>query len=314
MASLVVTFWAVATMIFIIFRQVGDPLSAYAGQTLGEDQVQAMYSNFGLNEPLYIQYLKYLENIVTLDMGTSFYFGVPASDLVISRLQNTILLTIPALLLAYAFGIILGVYIGWNRGSVRERAGLVFSILFRSSPRFWTGLVFLFILGVKLKLFPIAGILPRGESIGHHYTLLFNPDFYRHIALPILTLAIYAMGLPLLLMRSSVFEVMNEDFIDVIRAKGTSGRRVLINHVARNAILPVATAFGVAVGYSFGGAVLVEIVYSYPGVGRLMVNAIYNGDYPVAQLAFLVMAGAILVMNFVVDIAYGYIDPRVTYD
>jgi peptide/nickel transport system permease protein len=128
------------------------------------------------------------------------------------------------------------------------------------------------------------------------------------------SLTVYMAGLPLLLMRSSIFDVMNEDFVDVVRAKGASDRTVMYKHVMRNALLPVTTAFGVAVGFSFGGAVLVEQVFSYPGVGRLMVQSVFNGDWPVAQFSFLIMAAAILIMNFFVDIFYGVLDPRVTYD
>jgi peptide/nickel transport system permease protein len=124
----------------------------------------------------------------------------------------------------------------------------------------------------------------------------------------------YLMGLPLLLMRTSLFEVMNEDFIDIVRAKGANERRVMYRHAARNALLPVTTAFGVAIGYSFGGNLLVETVFSYPGIGRLMVNSVFRGDFPVAQFSFLMMAGVILLMNLFVDLLYGYLDPRVTYD
>jgi peptide/nickel transport system permease protein len=272
-----------------------------------------MEATFGFNQPLHIQYLNYMQNVLTFDFGLSFYYRTSTSDIVFRRLGNTLFLTIPALILAYIVGIIGGVFIGWNRGKLKERFGLIAAILFRSTPRFWLGLLLLFVFSVQLELFPIAGILPTGTTFQHHWELLFMPEFYRHIFLPTLSLSVYMAGLPLLLMRSSIFDVMNDDFVDVIRAKGASERSVMYKHVARNALLPVTTAFGVAVGFSFGGAVLVEQVFSYPGVGRLMVQSVFNGDWPVAQFSFLIMAGAILIMNLVVDLVYGVLDPRVTY-
>lgn len=313
-ASMVITFFVVATAIFFIFRQVGNPASLYAGVQLTPEQVATMQETFGLNQPWYIQYFDYMRNVLTFDFGLSFYYRTSTSEIVIRRLFNTMFLTIPALLLAYVIGIVGGVYIGWNRGQVEERMGLIVAILFRSTPRFWLGLLLLFVFSVELKLFPIGGILPTGTTFEHHWELVLMPEFYHHVVLPIASLAVYMTGLPLLLMRSSIFDVMNEDFVDVIRAKGASDRTVMYKHVMRNALLPVTTAFGVAVGFSFGGAVLVEQVFSYPGVGRLMVQSVFNGDWPVAQFSFLIMAAAILIMNFLVDIFYGVLDPRVTYD
>jgi peptide/nickel transport system permease protein len=308
------TFITVATLIFFLFRQVSSPVGLYVGGQLSDEQLEAIRASFGLDQPLYIQYLEYMYNIFMFEFGVSFFYQVPTHEVVFERLLNTFFLTIPALLFAYFIGVVGGVYIGWNRGKSQEKIGLVTAIFFRSTPRFWLGLVLLFIFGATFTLFPLSGMLPSGTEFTRHRELLFMPSFYHHLVLPILSLGLYLAGLPLLLMRTSIFDVMNKDYVTIARAKGATERTIMYRHVARNALLPVTTAFGVAVGFSFGGAVLVETVFSYPGVGRLMVDSVFRGDYPVAQFAFLMMALAIMIMNLIVDIAYGYLDPRVTYD
>lgn len=309
-----ITFITVATLIFFLFRQVASPVGLFVGGQLSEEQLAEIEASFGLDQPLYIQYIEYMINVFTFDFGVSFFYQVPTHQIVFERLLNTFFLTIPALLLAYLIGVLGGVYIGWNRGKNRETAGLIMAILFRSTPRFWLGLVLLFIFGATLGWFPLSGMLPSGAAFERHRELLFMSEFYHHLLLPILSLALYMAGLPLLLMRTSLFDVMNKEYISIARAKGATERTIMYRHVARNALLPVTTAFGVAVGFSFGGAVLVETVFSYPGIGRLMVDSVFRGDYPVAQFSFLMMALAIMIMNLIVDVAYGYLDPRVTYD
>lgn len=309
--SSVATFFVIATILFFIFRQVASPVGLHIGEGLSPEQVQEIEESFGINEPLYVQFFSYLKNIVTTDFGQSFYYGGAVDDIVFTRLINSLYLTVPSILIAYFLGVIGGVYIGWMRGEFQERIGLTSALLFRSTPRFWLGLLLLFFLGGSL--FPLTGMVPAGTTFDNRLELFLMPEFYRHLVLPILSMTFYLMGLPLLLMRTSLFEVMNQEFIDIVRAKGASEWSVMYKHGARNALLPVTTAFGVAIGFSFGGNVLVETVFSYPGVGRLMVDAVFNGDYPLAQYAFLIMAAVILTMNLLVDIAYAYLDPRVSH-
>lgn len=309
--SSIVTFFVIATILFFMFRQVASPVGLHIGEGMTPEQVRQIEDSFGIHDPVYIQYLNYIENIVTADFGRSFYYGGTVNDIVFTRLINSLYLTVPSILLAYFLGVLGGVYIGWKRGEIQERVGLTSALLFRSTPRFWLGLILLFFLGGWL--FPLTGMLSAGTTYDSRLELFLMPEFYRHLVLPILSMTFYLMGLPLLLMRTSLFEVMNEEFIDIVRAKGASEWSVMYKHGARNALLPVTTAFGVAIGFSFGGNVLVETVFSYPGVGRLMVDAVFRGDYPIAQYAFLVMAAVILLMNLLVDIAYAYLDPRVSH-
>jgi peptide/nickel transport system permease protein len=310
----VLTYVAVASIVFFLFRQLGDPAVLFMSPDMTAEQLQNIRENFGLTEPLYVQYLRYLAGIFTLDFGISFFYMEPVGPLVVHRLKNSLLLTLPAIIIAYVGGILGGVLMAWRRGESVERGMLVTTLVFRSSPRFWVGLLLLFVFSGVLGWFPSAGMLPGGEEFSSHLSLLTNATFYKHAFLPIVSMSLYLMGLPMLLMRTSMLEVINEEFVDLCRAKGMSESDVMYRHVARNALLPVLTAFAVAIAFSFGGNVLVETVFSYPGIGRLMVNSAFRNDYPVAQASFLMMAAAVLVMNLVADVLYGVLDPRVSYD
>ncbi|MFB6299176.1 MAG: ABC transporter permease [Halobacteriales archaeon] len=312
--STFLTFLVIATIIFFLFRQVGDPRAIFMSPSMTAEQMARIEEQFGLDEPLYVQYFKYIINIFTFEFGMSFYYRAEAGPLLIERLKNSLLLTIPAISLSYIIGTLGGVILAWKRGEPIERAGLITAILFRSSPRFYVGLLLLFFLSGTFAFFPYGGMLASGSTFDSHLELLTRVEFYRHAILPIISMSLYLTGLPLMLMRTSMLEVIGEDFVDICRAKGMSESDVMYKHVARNAILPVMTAFAVAIAFSFGGNVLVETVFSYPGVGRLMVNSVFRGDFPVAQFAFLLMAGMVLTMNLFADIMYGYLDPRVTYD
>ncbi len=307
----IVTFFAVATAIFFLFRMVGDPASLFLTPGMNAEQMAVIRSRFGLDEPLYIQYYRYMVGVVTLDFGVSFYFQSATVPIVLERMVNSMFLTLPAILLAYVGGILGGAYMAWRRGERIETAGLLAAVLFRSTPRFWLGILLLFVLAGWLGLFPSYGMVSHDVERRGFLYLLIEPDFYHHLVLPILSMTFYLMGLPLLLMRTSMLEVINEDFVDICLAKGLSENEVMYKHVARNAMLPVITAFAVGIAFSFGGNVLVETVFSYPGVGRLMVDSVFRSDYPVAQFAFLSMAAVVLTMNLIADIAYLYLDPRV---
>lgn len=310
----VATFFVVATIVFFMFRQLGDPTVLFMNPGMGPEQQQRVRESFGLADPLYIQYLRYLGNIVTLDFGNSFFYSEPVAPLVIERLINSLFLTLPAIFIAYIGGILGGVLMAWRRGDSVETAGLIAALVFRSSPRFWVGLILLFIFSFSLNWFPFGGMVSSDIDYVNHLDLIAEPDFYRHLVLPIISMTLYLMGLPLLLMRTSMLEVIHADFVDVCRAKGMTETNLMYRHVARNALIPVVTAFAVAIAFSFGGNVLVETVFTYPGIGRLMVNSAFRNDYPTAQFAFLLMAAAVLMMNLIADLVYVYLDPRVSYD
>ena len=309
---MLVSLFVVITVLFFLFRQVpGGPGAAIMSPRLSPEAKQQVLEQFGLNKPLGEQYLLYLQNVVQLDFGHSFYYGRKVTSIIADRFFNTMSLMLTAFVFAYALGIYLGAHLGWIRGTRRERVGMVAVLLLRSTPVFWTGMVLLYLLSFKLNLFPLGGMRSVTASYAGQADKFLSPDFLYHLVLPVATLCTYYTGLPLLLMRNNLLEILSEDYIDTARAKGLSNRRILFRHAVRNAILPIVTAFAIAVGFAVGGQVLIETVYSWPGLGREMVKAALRSDYPVAQGTFILLATIVITMNFIADLTYTYLDPRV---
>jgi len=311
-ALMIISLFTVITILFFLFRQVpGGPLAAFTNPRMSQAARQAIIEQYGLNDPLWQQYLRYMVNVVQLNFGESFYYGSSVSSLIIDRFINTMSLMLTAFLISYTIGTYLGAQLGWLRGTLRERAGMLVVLFVRSMPVFWTGMVALYVFAFQLNLFPIGGMRATGASYSTVAGKFLSPDFLYHMVLPVFTLCTFYTGLPLLLMRNNILEVLSESYIDTARAKGLTSRRVLFVHAARNAILPVVTAFAIAIGFAVGGQVLIETVYSWPGLGREMVQASLRSDYPVAQAAFALLSTIVIIMNFVADLAYTYLDPRV---
>jgi len=314
-AQLVVTLWAVGTALFFLFRMMpGDPTSYIISPQMTPEARQRIIAQYGLDEPLHIQYLKFLENLATGSFGTSFHSKEPVLDVIATYLPNTLVLMLTSFIFAYAIGITLGVFAGWYRGSRFEKSTVIVALAARSVPAFWVGLMVLWIFGAELGIIPMSGMTSLGTDPSGFFDMILSVDFIRHLVAPALVLAFYLMGYPLLIMRTNMLEVLSEDFIDVCRAKGLTERAIMFKHAARNAMLPVLTAAAIALGYAVGGNVLIETVFAWPGIGREMVRAVLRRDFPVAQGTFIVLAGTIIILNFLADLAYGYLDPRVTYD
>jgi peptide/nickel transport system permease protein len=220
-------------------------------------------------------------------------------------------LMLTAFVISYTVGTYLGAQLGWLRGTTKERAGMLVVLLIRSTPVFWTGMIVLYLFSFQLDLFPLGGMRGFEASYTTNAEKFLSLDFLYHLVLPVFTLCTFYTGLPLLLMRNNLLEVLSEDYIDTARAKGLTDRRILLRHAARNAILPVVTAFAIAIGFAVGGQVLIETVYSWPGLGREMVKAALRSDYPLAQGAFVLLSIIVITMNFVADLTYSYLDPRV---
>ncbi len=304
--------FVVATVLFFLFRQIpGGPLAAMAppGGPLPDDVQQQLMEQYGLDEPLWRQYLLFITNLLQGDLGVSFYYNAPVSSLIIDRAANTLGLMLIAIVISYVAGVFIGAHLGWIRGSNLERVEMFIVLFVRSMPVFWTGLVVLYILSFQLQLFPVGGMRTTGSDATGIAALA---DFLHHIALPTLSLTLFYTGLPLLLMRNNMLEVITADYIQTARAKGLPQRRIIFMHAARNAVLPVVTAFAIAVGFSIGGQVLIEQVFSWPGLGREMVSSATRSDYPLAQGTFLVLAALVIIMNFIADLTYTYLDPRVS--
>ncbi len=305
---------AVITILFFMFRLMpGSPLAAFINDNLNEDQQQAMLQQFGLDKPMWQQYLIYLVNLAHGEMGLSFFQRRPVTDILLEVLPNSLILTLSSLIVAYVFGVLAGAWLAWKRGSWIERAAVPVVLATRAAPEFWIGMVLLALLSFKLGWFPSGGASSPGEAYTSNWQRIFSLDYLQHLALPVITLALYLQGLPLLLMRSNMLEVMHEEFVTMARMKGLSEWRIVIGHAARNALLPVVTAFALGVGLSMGGNVVIETVFSWPGIGRMLVQAVSVHDYPLAQGAFLMMAAVLAIMNFVADLLYMTLDPRVSH-
>jgi peptide/nickel transport system permease protein len=306
--------WAVVTILFLMFRLMpGNPLAAYISETLTAEQQQLIVEQFGLHRPLWEQYVIYLGNLVQGELGTSFHRREPVIGIVLSVLPNTIILTLCGLLIAYAFGVLAGAYLAWKRGTWIEGVVVPIALATRAAPEFWLGMILLAVFEFWLGWFPSGGANSAGAMYAGELDRIFSRDFLAHITLPALTIALYLQGLPLLLMRSTMIDVMHEEFITMARMKGFSEWRVLINHAARNSLLPVLTAFALAIGPNISANVVVETVFSWPGLGRLLVQAVSSSDYPLAQGAFFLIALVVIVMNLLADLLYGLLDPRVTH-
>jgi peptide/nickel transport system permease protein len=313
LAQTVVVLWVIVTILFLIFRLMpGSPLVAYIDPTFTEEQQEAIKRSFGLDQPLPVQYLIYLKNLALGDLGTSFFQKQPVSRLLMDVFPNTILLTGTALLLAYVMGVVGGAVLAWRRGTPIESVGIVAALMTRAAPEFFLGMLALALFSFGLGWFPSSGASNPGVIYSSLIEKILSADFWWHLCLPAMTLAVYLQGLPLLLMRSTMLEVLEEEFVAMARMRGLSEWRIMLAHAARNALLPVATALALGIGYDVGGNVVVETVFSWPGLGRMLVRAVQAKDYPLAQGAFFLIALVIVTMNYLADVLYTVLDPRVS--
>jgi peptide/nickel transport system permease protein len=291
----------------------GDPSAAYIDSTFTEEQIAQLRRTFGLDRPLHAQYAIYLQNLLIGEFGESFHQRRPVLEILGGVLANTVILTLSALLVAYAFGTLTGAWLAFKRGTWMEAVAIPGVLTLRAAPEFWLGMVLLAVFAFKLGWFPSGGANSPGAMFPSEWSRIASGDFLWHLVLPAATLALYLQGLPLLLMRSNMLDVMSEDFITMARMKGLSNWSIIVRHGARNALLPVATAFALGFGASIGGNVVVETVFSWPGLGKLLVNAVAASDYPVAQGAFLLITVVLVTMNFIADLLYSFLDPRVSH-
>jgi peptide/nickel transport system permease protein len=308
---LVVTLYFVITFNFVLFHVLpGNPvrLLARSGH-LTPQAVAAITRIYGLNHPALDQYLIYLRNLLRGQLGISYTYREPVSQLLGQYLGNTILLLTAATVLTIVLGVLAGVAAASRRGGGFDSATVTTSVIGWALPTFWTGLILAFLLGVWLHAFPIFGM----ETPNALYTSQFQrvQDIGAHLFLPTLTLVVVNIAQFVLVTRASVIEVLAEDFMVTATAKGLLPRRILWGHAVRNALLPVVTASALLIGLVVGGAIEVETVFSWPGMGLLVYNSVLNRDYPVIEAAFLVFAVTVLLVNFASDVLYQVLDPRV---
>ncbi len=295
----------------------GSYADLMAFQGANEATVEAMQEKWGLNDPLYVQYFRYVTNLLTGDAGSSLQFRIPVWDFVKMKIFNSLLLVGPAITVGYIFGTLIGGFLGNRRGSKEEKYGLIPLILTGSFPSFVTAIMFIIVFAGWLNLVPTSGMFgfsnPYNSSEFAWWRPYLTKDFAIHYALPFLTIVARYTYLPALVMRTNVVEVLGQDFFYYHRMTGLPGEQQL-KRLMNHAILPVVTLYPISMTRAIGGLVVIEMVFNWPGIGYALVQAVFARDFPVVQFVFFLVATFVVVGNFAVDILYGYIDPRVSVD
>lgn len=295
---------------FIVFAMVslapGNAINLMLGsESANAANIERMRAELGLDRPWYEQYWRYMKGLFTGDMGRSIVYRRPAADMIRERFGNTVILTVSSTLFALVISIPLGVAAAARRRSWIDYGATTLAMLGVSLPGFYLGLLLIILFGVNLGWLPIRGMASRSASMA---------TYIRHLILPSITLGSGLAGILTRLTRSSVLEALSQDYVRTARAKGVHQQKVLYKHALRNALLPVATTFGMQFGSLLGGAAIIETIFSWPGVGMLAVNAVKARDIPLIQGTTLVFAISFVLITLVVDIVYVLIDPRIRYE
>ncbi len=287
--------WGALTVVFLAVRAVpGDPAQMMMGTDATAAEVDALREKLGLNRPLIVQYGAYMIQTLRLDLGESLRMAQPVVTLVAERLPATGRLALTAILIAVAVSFPLGIAAALRPGGLLDGIVSVVSLLGQSVPGFWLGIMFILIFARSLRILPSAG-----------------DETWAHLILPAITVALPLVGVLTRLVRSGLLDVLDEDYIRTARAKGLTPPNVIWRHAIRNMLIPVITVVGLQVGHLLGGAVITETVFAWPGVGLLLVDAITNRDYPLIQAAILMITAVFITINFLVDLSYGILDPRI---
>jgi peptide/nickel transport system permease protein len=313
------TLIGVSVLIFMLVRLMpGDPVSMYVGaEQASEQQIAIVKRDLGLDKPLPVQYLYYVRKLVQGDMGHSFGSKMPVRELIFERLPATAELGFTALVIALAIAIPIGVISAVRPYSWLDNVTMTGALMGISLPTFWVGLLLILLFALQLGVTPASG---RGTPLTEALAGLFAGNtaafmsMFTHLILPAVTLSTALMGLVTRLIRSSMLEVLHADYVRTARAKGLAERKVVFRHALRNALIPVVTVVGLQVGGLLSGSVITETVFAWPGVGRLVINAVLQRDYPVVQGVTLVFTVVFILVNLVVDLGYAFIDPRIRYD
>jgi peptide/nickel transport system permease protein len=307
--ALIVIIMLTAFVFFIMRLLPGDPLLIYISQSnqlqaMPYEMIEKLRHDYGLDKPLLVQYANWVGGVLRGDLGTSTYYSEDVGKLMLERFPVTLLLGILALIISTVFGISAGVVAALRRGKWPDKLVTPLSYVGVTIPVFWLGILMIYAFGLKLGWLPICG-----------YTSPLH-DFWlsvRQLIMPVICLAVFGLASNTRLMRSSMLEVIRQDYIRTAWSKGLRERNIVIRHAMKNGFIAIITLIGMGVGFIFGGSVLVETVFAIPGIGRLMVTSIFGQDYVVVQATTLIIGSVVLLVNLCVDLCYGWFDPRIRY-
>jgi len=309
---LLITIFAIMTINFAIFRLMpANPVALVADAVrLRPEQYQRLMELYGLNRPLWEQYVKYMVESFRGFFGYSYYTQRPVSVDIMERLPNTLLLMGTSTILSILIGMAIGIVAAARRGSLVDVSAITFGFLGFSVPTFWLGIIFLLIFGYYLRAFPLRGTVSVPPPTD---PLMLMFDIMWHLTLPALTLVIIQFGGHALIMRAAMMDTLTEDYITMARAKGLEERTVLYKHALKNAMLPMVTVIALSFGFILTGAILTETVYSWHGLGTYIWTSIQGNDYPALQGIFFIVSVMVVICNFIADLVYGILDPRVRF-
>ncbi len=317
LALIVPIILGVTLIIFLILAFIpGDPAQLMLGEAASAEAVAALRTELGLDKPLLIRYGIFLKQLLQGDLGTSYLQRAPVLKLIVDRLPATLELTLFAMFVGSVIGVVAGIISATKQHSLLDYTAMFISILGVSMPVFWLGIMLILFFSVNLGWLPVSG---RGPGVIAALPAILNGDFdpliqgLRHILLPSITLGTGLAALIARMTRSSMLEIIRQDYVKTAKAKGLPGKLVIWKHALKNALIPVITALGLQFGQLLGGAVLTESIFAWPGLGRLAVDAINARDFPVIQGVVLVITLGVVLVNLIVDLIYTFIDPRIRY-
>ena len=308
--QMVIVLFVVSVLVFTVTRFTGDPVMLIVSQDASDSQIAAARAELGLDRPLYQQYGVFVQNALHGNLGNSFVFRRPAVELIMERMPATLEMTTFAMFLSAILAIPLGVFAGAYHRNILSKGIMSSSLLGISLPSFWLGIMLILIFSVQAHVLPSSGRGSTVDILGVRLSFV-TWDGIRHIILPAVTLAIGQMAMLIRLTRAGIMEVMRQDYIKFAQAKGVPQRSVLFGHALKNALIPVITVFGLQFGQMIAFATITETIFAWPGMGKLLIDSIYRLDRPII-VAYLLMVAVLFVgINFLVDILYGLIDPRI---
>jgi peptide/nickel transport system permease protein len=303
--SLIPVVFGVTVLVFLIIHLTpGDPARIMLGAAGRPEDVENLRHELGLDQPIYVQYARWLERAAHGDLGRSIALRRPVLDEVVARFKNTLLLSTAAMIVSFPLGIAIGVVSAVRRGTLLDRVAILLATFGLSLPSFWFGMVLIMIFTVELRWLPGTGMTSPigGGGIA---------DIAKHMVLPTLALSVIPLAVIARYTRSAMLEVVSQDFVTTARAKGVTERRVILTHVFRNTLVLIVTMLGLQVGFLMAGAVYIENVFSWPGIGQLLVDAILKRDFPLVQGGVLLVALSYVGINLLTDLVYAYLDPRI---